>query len=401
MQNTIIGVFDDFDQAQGAMNDLISAGFSRDRVQLNPHADSTGVQRASSVDEQTAGDSGGSGIGHFFRSLFGMEDDEEYRTHHDMYSEATRRGSSMLTVEAADQKERDQAISILQRHNPVDLDRRSESWRSEGWTGYDPAAPRYSESQARDERARYAAQSGTTGSKTAGTAKDSKQVPVIEEQLKVGKRAVSHGGVRVFSRVTEKPVHESVDLRKEQVKVGRKRVDKPASQEDLAAFKEGSMELRESSEEPVVSKEARVVEEVEVSKQVSHETANIDDKVRRTDVDVERLDNSGGQSRGKAAGAGGDFRDTVAAGDDADFRTHWQNAYGRTGGSYEDYDAAYRYGSSAGGSERYRNYRWEDAEPHMRSDWEANHPESSWDRVKDAVRYGAEKATGRRGSSRT
>ena len=53
---------------------------------------------------------------------------------------------------------------------------------------------------------------------------------------------------------------------------------------------------------------------------------------------------------------------------------------------------------TAGGSERYRNYRWEDAEPDLRSDWEREHPESAWDKVKDAVRYGAEKVSGRQRS---
>jgi hypothetical protein len=42
-----------------------------------------------------------------------------------------------------------------------------------------------------------------------------------------------------------------------------------------------------------------------------------------------------------------------------------------------------------------KNYRWQDIEPDVRSDWESAHPESTWDKVKDAVRYGAERVTGR------
>lgn len=405
MQNTIIGVYDSYDQAQRALNDLIAAGFSRSDVQLNPHADGTGVARASSTNEQGT-TSGGSGIGHFFRSLFGMEDEEE-RTQRDLYAEAIRRGSCVLTVNAERDDQRDKAIDILNRYDPVDIDKRSEYWRREGWTGYEESAPMYSASEIQAERARYGAagttdttQSSTAKTKKPGKAKvagstaaneESARMPVIEEQLKVGKRVVQHGGVRVFRRITEQPVHEEIELRKEHVQVERKQVDKPANQADLAAFKEGSLEMREMTEEPVVSKETRVVEEIEISKQVSHENAEIDDTVRRSDVEVEQL---GASSATRNSGKS-DFADTRATSDDADFRTHWRNAYGKSGGRYEDYDAAYRYGSTMAGSERFRNYRWEDAEPELRSDWEARHPESTWDRVKDAVRYGAEKVTGR------
>ncbi|HEY4541744.1 MAG TPA: YsnF/AvaK domain-containing protein [Noviherbaspirillum sp.] len=382
MQNTIIGVYDDIAQAQAAQDELVAAGFARERVQLNPHADSIGTTGTSSTSASTSGtsqsDSGG--IGGFFRGLFGMDEESETRSgsEYDMYAEAARRGSCVLTVDADSDDELDRAEAILQRHNPVDIDQRSESWRSEGWTGYDASAPAYSADEMQAERARYAS-TGSTARTTDDTT-ENQRIPVVEEQLKVGKRTVNRGGVRVVRRTSEKPVHESVDLRKETVSVNRQPVDKPASEADLAAFEEGTIEMRETSEEAVVSKEARVVEEVEIGKQVSHETADIDEKLRRTDVDVQRMDTAAGR---------GDYADTVQAADDADFRTHWQNAYGTSGGRYEDYDAAYRYGSSA--DERVRNARWEDVEPQMRSDWEAHHPESTWERVKDAVRYGAQR----------
>lgn len=82
--------------------------------------------------------------------------------------------------------------------------------------------------------------------------------------------------------------------------------------------------------------------------------------------------------------------------DTADYRRHWQTAYGTSGGRYEDYDDAYRYGSTMAGSGRYQNYEWNEAEPELRSDWEAKHPGSNWERVKDAVRFGAERVSGKR-----
>src|SRR5437764_3366736 len=55
--------------------------------------------------------------------------------------------------------------------------------------------------------------------------RDSAAIPVVEEQLKVGKREVQRGGVRVFSRVVETPVNESVNLREEHVNVERRPVN--------------------------------------------------------------------------------------------------------------------------------------------------------------------------------
>jgi stress response protein YsnF len=80
--------------------------------------------------------------------------------------------------------------------------------------------------------------------------------------------------------------------------VERRPVNRPASEADLAAFKEGEMEIRETSEEPVVSKEARVVEEVDVGKEATQRTETVSDKVRRKDVEVER---TGGEAQPKRA----------------------------------------------------------------------------------------------------
>jgi stress response protein YsnF len=111
----------------------------------------------------------------------------------------------------------------------------------------------------------------------------------IEENMEVGKRTVERDGVRVRSRVVEKPVEENVRLREERVNVERNPVDRPADRDDLANFQERDIELTERAEVPVVNKEARVVEEIRVSKDVSEREETVRDTVRRTDVDVEKL----------------------------------------------------------------------------------------------------------------
>jgi uncharacterized protein (TIGR02271 family) len=133
----------------------------------------------------------------------------------------------------------------------------------------------------------FAQNTQTTQNRTAN--QGDMAIPIIEENLQVGKRAVEQGGVRVRSRIVEKPVEENVRLREEHVYVNRRPVDRAVSDADLNNFNEGDIELTERSEEAVVSKQARVVEEVSVGKTVEERDQVITDTVRRTDVDVEEI----------------------------------------------------------------------------------------------------------------
>ncbi len=116
-------------------------------------------------------------------------------------------------------------------------------------------------------------------------------VPVIEEELIVGKRAVDQGGVRVYRRVVETPVEQSVELREEHVVMDRRPVNRAVSDID-AAFQDQTIEMTEAAEEAVVAKNARVVEEVRIGKTASEHVETIHDTVRKTEVDVEELPGS-------------------------------------------------------------------------------------------------------------
>ena len=121
----------------------------------------------------------------------------------------------------------------------------------------------------------------------AGRARD-----IIEENLQVGKRMEQTGGARIRSRIIEKPVEENVRLREEHVNMQRHNVNRPAADADFAAFKEGEMSVTESAERAVVAKEARVVGEVSIDKNVTEREEAERETVRSTDVQVEKL--SGG-----------------------------------------------------------------------------------------------------------
>ena len=213
---------------------------------------------------------------------------------------------------------------------------RGQSYREAGWAGYDANATDYDENQATEERTRYgtglgaAASSlrdvnatGTTTGTTAGTTSgmgtgtertvetdatrrtadlgadrplgteraagtgQEEHIPIIEEQINVGKRTVERGAVRVRSYVIETPVEEQVRLRDETVTVERRPVDRPAGDIPPDAFRERTIEVTETDEEPVVEKAARIREEVVIRKEAEERAQTISDTVRRTEVEID------------------------------------------------------------------------------------------------------------------
>jgi hypothetical protein len=88
----------------------------------------------------------------------------------------------------------------------------------------------------------------------------------------------------------------------------------------------------------------------------------------------------------------------ILRGDDGDngdveyFRSHWEKTY--TGGTFQEFDPAYRYGESMKGNPGYRDKEWNDVEPELRAKWESTQPQSSWDKFKEAVKHGWERITG-------
>ncbi|GEO12273.1 DUF2382 domain-containing protein [Segetibacter aerophilus] len=126
----------------------------------------------------------------------------------------------------------------------------------------------------------------TAGENTSNITSENTTLPVIEENLEVGKREVENGGVRLRSRIVEQKVSEDINLKQEKVTVERTPVDRPASEGDIH---EKAIEMEAKEELPVTHKEARIVEEVSLNKEVTEREETISDTVRKTDVQVENL----------------------------------------------------------------------------------------------------------------
>jgi Domain of unknown function (DUF2382) len=160
-------------------------------------------------------------------------------------------------------------------------------------------------------------------------------------------------------------------------------VDRPATERDLAAFKEDTIEVTETHEQPVVTKEARVVEEVVINKDVREHTETGRDTVRRTEVDVEPL----GQESAPCT------RDFSAY--EREFRSHYDTAFAGRGAPYDRWAPAYRYGYDVATDPRYRDRDWAAVETDFRRGWEQRH-QGTWEEFKEAIRYGWDKVRGRR-----
>ena len=219
------------------------------------------------------------------------------------YAEAVRRGGTLLMIRVDDALA-DDAADILTDHGAVDVDQRRSQYEQSGFSKHDASAPPYTAEQIARERETYRASMASQSDRTLSTQPEravggaqlieqaEATVPVIEETLTVGKRRVERGGIRVYTEVTETPVTEQVHLREQHASVDRKAVDRPVSAADTEAFKEQTFEVREFAEQAVVAKEARVVEEVTIRKQVEDRTEIIQDSVRRTDVEIEEVEAS-------------------------------------------------------------------------------------------------------------
>jgi uncharacterized protein (TIGR02271 family) len=306
-RRTLTAFYDRREDANEAIERLVAAGVARSGINLVEGGSSSS---ASSTSSSSYPDQG-TGFWESLRDLFLPDEDRS------VYSEGLRRGGYLLSVQV-DDSQYDRALDILDDEGTVDIEQRQSTWRSEGWTPSVPsmtsgASGGMASSSAGSSYASGTSGSGLMGSSSStgmgtersstyasgstdyerdsgyaarGTGERDEVIPVAEEQLRVGKREVGHGRVRVRSYVVETPVQEQVNLRQERVEVERRPVDRALTGNEQL-FQDRTIEVEERAEEAVVSKEARVKEELHIRKDVEEQTKTVSDTVRRTEVEVE------------------------------------------------------------------------------------------------------------------
>lgn len=366
-QVTVVAVFSNMSTAQSAASELESNGFPREDIYLHSGETAEVVNESEPTGRRT--DHAEGGVKGWFKSLFGSDGEEESEAQRD-YEEAFRSGNTVLALDTT-KEDAERASAVLNRHAPVDVHAEAGDASDETVAGTSV---------------------GTRGSLHTGASlrsssdargEESTSIPVVEEEIKVGKRAVVRGGARIHSRVIEEPVEDKIRLRRERLHIERKPVDRPAGEADLRSGTDQVIEVKEYAEEPVVSKQARVKEEVRVRKDTTETTERVRDTIRRTEVNVENLN----PERSPMEGPGTDV--------DRDFRTDFASRYSHTGETYEAHAPAYRYGYEMANDSRYRGRDFDEVEPNLRTEFARREPDSTWERIKESVRYGWNKVTGR------
>ena len=249
MSKAVVGLFPNVARAEAVKQALIAEGYSASVV-----ANKSSVV---SIDESdtSAGEGIGQKISNFFHGLTGGDEDA-----HEHYAEGVNTGGALVGV-TCDDEDASEVATLLKQHGAHDIQGKT--------TGgiVDTTNAAYGAS----------ATSGQTA------------IPIVEEQLAVGKREVDRGGVRVYSHVVEEPVSADVTLRDEKILVERRPVNRVASAADFNMGQGSVIELNATGEEAVVGKTAHVVEEVVVGKASSSHTEVIHDSVRKTEVEVEQI----------------------------------------------------------------------------------------------------------------
>lgn len=278
MSHTIIGIFKNTSEAQSAVERLESMGFESSQIDI-----ASNTKNGGSYDSRTyeygnsttkTEDTAENGIERFFKNLFSSDDDQA-----STYTSAAYNNQSVVTVYANNIEEANYAVRILDEHGAIDA--------HEEAPGSQPDANSFTGAGTAGFNGNNETTNSSFDADKLNADKDS--IKVIREDLEVGKREVETGGVRLRSRIVERPVDEEVRLRTERVTVNRNPVNRPATEADFTAFKEGEVEMTESKEVPVVSKTARVVEEVSLKKDVTERTDKVHETLRNTEVDVEKI----------------------------------------------------------------------------------------------------------------
>jgi uncharacterized membrane protein len=200
---TVTALYDDLEEAQEAIGELIERGFDRDQVSLVVTEPAVGtsareeeksaapvtadtaegavagaviggiggllvgmaalaipgigtVVAAGAITNAIVGGAVGAGVGAVAGGLVGalikMGVSEESAR---QYAEGVRRGSTLVLVQTEDTGQSELARRVLDRYNPVDMEDRTGRWRAEGWTELEVDAEPYPEEEISRERARY------------------------------------------------------------------------------------------------------------------------------------------------------------------------------------------------------------------------------------------------------
>jgi uncharacterized protein (TIGR02271 family) len=384
--STVVGVFEDRDDARDAIEALKDAGFDADTISiLSPDkratqdmADETGTHAASGAATGAVaggilgglggwlvgigalaipgvgpfiaagafatalgGAAIGAGVGAIAGALVGMGVPEEHAKY---YEGEARAGRTLVTVRADGRY--DEAQEILRDHDAYDVESR------------------------RGEMA------------TAGTRPSTGRADTMElrqEELVANKQQVETGRVQVGKDVVSEQRTIEVPVTREEVTIERTPVERRPSDGPIDD-RGDSITVPVHEERADVEKRAVVYEEVAVGTRQVQDVERVSDTVRREEATIDR---------------DGDVN--VTGWDQAmpTYRDRWQSRFASSGDRWEDAEPGYRYGYEMRDQPAYRGRSWNEVEPDLQRDWSGRYPSTPWDRAKESIRETWEDRPGR------
>lgn len=273
--HNVVAVYASLSDAQRVRDRLIAEGIPNNDIRI-----SSATERAETLTD-TPSDTGEERPG-FFRWLFGEipENERDYYTRH------FQENREAVSVWVTNETEREKAIGIMTAFAPIDLGEEEGSARPAA-IAEAAEAPLPQSAKPDNGVGRGAVRVGERHPRSGmGATGKEEVVPVIKEELEVGKRQVERRGrIRIYT--TERPVEETILLRDERTEIERRPASREATPAELAAGADREIETIERHEEPVVEKRGQVTEEVVVRHEAGEHEQTVRGTVQETHVEEE------------------------------------------------------------------------------------------------------------------
>ncbi|WP_207431514.1 PRC-barrel domain-containing protein [Sabulibacter ruber] len=237
----VIGLFEDAGSVQRVTQKLLNKGFKPENIET------TIRQPGQITEESTPGT-----FEQYFYSLFDTPDEAQ------PYQNQLQHSSALVVIHAYSPAEIQEATEILDRHRTSELEIQVEHASGpEATTEFPPAQP--SPFMPSPEAQPQSPEYGNAPQATPG------------------------------NQAWEAPQEQYELAREERMVVERLPINHPVTGAEFGSFQAGVIELTEFAEVPILTKEARVVEEIVIGKEVEIHEEIIHETVRNTEVQVEEL----------------------------------------------------------------------------------------------------------------
>lgn len=261
----IVTLYDTADHAEAARRNLEASGFPGREISM--------------ITRNSLGLTGDQlhepGLWH---RLFGREIQPYEAT---LYGRSVEAGGALLTVRVPE-ADAARVTSILNAHQSVDLLKRAEQ------QGLITAATKEKLATAPAAPVTRPAVAPTVTRPAAEMAAGEEILALAEEQINVAKRTIRDGATRIRRYVIETPVETQVTLHEEHARIVRRAIADPNYVRNID-WTDKTIEIMETTEEPVITKSAHIAEEVLIQKEGKDHVETVRDKVRRQQVEVERV----------------------------------------------------------------------------------------------------------------